>query len=153
MGPMSPTRGGAYDIGLIEVKTLAMVRSCRISISQFEETVPLRGGGSKITWDPASAWADAEIKGKRFVRIWMPEPAPERFRSLACDIEVLCQGLILGYDGHSCLSERCRTRMSNLHFIETGCYKLRGAVTSPAGPIECERSRPISRRSVPSSEN
>ncbi len=72
MGPMSPTRGGAYDIGLIEVKTLAMVRSCRISISQFEETVPLRGGGSKITWDPASAWADVEIKGKRFVRIWVP---------------------------------------------------------------------------------
>lgn len=70
MGPMSPTRGGAYDIGLIEVKTLAMVRSCRTSISQFEETVPLRGGGSKITWDPASAYADVEIGGKRFVRIW-----------------------------------------------------------------------------------
>ena len=52
MGPMSPTRGGTYDIGLIEVKTLAVVRSCRISISQFEETIPLRGGGGAITWDP-----------------------------------------------------------------------------------------------------
>lgn len=70
MGPMSPTRGGTYDIGLIEVKTLAVVRSCRISISQFEETVPLRGGGGAITWDPASAYADVEIGGKRLVRIW-----------------------------------------------------------------------------------
>ena len=71
-GSMSPTRGGAYDVRVIEVKTLVVVRSCLISISQFEETVPLRGGGSEITWDPASAYADVEIEGKHLVRIWVP---------------------------------------------------------------------------------
>jgi hypothetical protein len=71
-GPMSPARGGAYDIRLIEAKTLVVVRRCVVSIPQFEETVPLREGGGKITWDAASAYADVEIEGKRFVRIWMP---------------------------------------------------------------------------------
>jgi hypothetical protein len=72
MGPLSPARGGAYDISLIEVKTLVVVRRCRISISQFEETVPLRGGGGEIAWDPESAYADVEIEGQRFLRIWVP---------------------------------------------------------------------------------
>ena len=72
MGPMSPAAGGAYDIQLIEVKTMVVVRSCVVSIPQFEETVPLREGGGKITWDQASAYADVEIRGKRFVRIWVP---------------------------------------------------------------------------------
>ena len=72
MGPMSPTRGGAYDLRLIEVKSLVVVRSCVVSVPQLEETVPLREGGGEIAWDPASAYADVEIEGKRFVRIWVP---------------------------------------------------------------------------------
>jgi hypothetical protein len=72
MSPMSPTRGGAYDLRLLEMKDLVVVRRCVVSIPQFEETVPLREGGGKITWDPASAYADVEIEGKRFVRIWVP---------------------------------------------------------------------------------
>ena len=40
----------------------------------------------------------------------------EKMRAICSRGLVPCQWLIFGYDGHSCPSKRCRTRMSNLHF-------------------------------------
>ncbi|MGE0378082.1 MAG: hypothetical protein AB7Q45_21940, partial [Planctomycetaceae bacterium] len=72
MAPMSPTRGGTYEIRLIVVSTSDKLRRITLTVPRTEETVSLREGGGVIHWDQTSRFADITIGGRDTLRVWAP---------------------------------------------------------------------------------
>ena len=72
MAPLSPQSGGTYDLQLQHKKSGDVVRQISVSVTAPQTTVPLRGGGGSIEWDPASTYAELHVDGTPVFRVWVP---------------------------------------------------------------------------------
>ena len=66
---MSETRGGTYEITLIERMSGRQLRNIRYKLNSNENTVPLRDGAVAMFWDSAEAYADISIDDDFLIRL------------------------------------------------------------------------------------
>jgi hypothetical protein len=70
--PMSPRRGGTYNINLVQKSTGRTLRNVTVSLPASELSASVREGGASVAWDTAGNYADVSIDGTQSVRVWVP---------------------------------------------------------------------------------
>jgi len=73
-GPLEPQQGDAYHVHLDRIDNQVEKRLLKMTITPFDTPmVSPRGDKDLIEWSPESDYADIVIKGKKTVRIFIPD--------------------------------------------------------------------------------